>query len=40
MIFKHKPYALKPSYILTDSYWLTLSSCDWFWSDDFLGANQ
>ena len=30
----YKPYSPKPSYIFTNSYWLSLSSCDWFWSDD------
>lgn len=34
MKFKHKPYALKPSFIFTDSYWSSFSNCDWFWSDD------
>lgn len=32
----HKPYALKPSYVLTNSYWQSYTACDWFWSDDYL----
>ncbi len=37
MIFKHKPYAPKTSFVFTDSYWISFSSCEWFWSDEFLG---
>lgn len=34
MEFIYKPYAPKPSFIFTDSYWSSFSDCGWFWSDD------
>lgn len=30
----HRPYAPKPSYVLTKSYWISYRWCDWFWSDN------